>query len=73
MSTLDTMRTVHPAVQAGLAKSTFASDTTSLQAALQNAAITIPQLLQKRAEQHSDKLALREKDFGIWNRYSWSH
>ena len=22
---------------------------------------------------HGDKLALREKDFGIWNRYSWNH
>jgi long-chain acyl-CoA synthetase len=73
MSTLDTMRTAHPAVQAGSAESTPAPDTTSLRSTLQNAAITIPQLLQKRAELHGDKLALREKDFGIWNRYSWSH
>jgi long-chain acyl-CoA synthetase len=73
MSTLDTMRTTHPTVQAGSAKSTSAPDTTSLQSTLQNGAITIPQLLQKRAELHGDKLALREKDFGIWNRYSWSH
>ena len=73
MSTLDTMRTTHPAVQAGSAESTPAPDTTSLQSTLQNGAITIPQLLQKRAELHGDKLALREKDFGIWNRYSWSH
>ena len=73
MSTLDTMRTAHPTVQAGSAESTSAPDTTSLRSTLQNAAITIPQLLRKRAELHGDKLALREKDFGIWNRYSWSH
>lgn len=73
MSALDTLRTAHPTVQAGSAKSTSAPDTTPLQAALQNAAITIPQLLRKRAELHGDKLALREKDFGIWNRYSWNH
>jgi long-chain acyl-CoA synthetase len=73
MSTLDTMRTAHPTVQAGSAESTSAPNTTSLRSTLQNAAITIPQLLRKRAELHGDRLALREKDFGIWNRYSWNH
>ena len=73
MSTLDTMRTAHPTVQAGSAESTPAPDATSLRSTLQNAAITIPQLLRMRAELHGDKLALREKDFGIWNRYSWNH
>ena len=73
MSALDTMRTAHPTVQASSAESTSAADATSLRSALQNAAITIPQLLRKRAELHGDKLALREKDFGIWNRYSWNH
>ena len=73
MSTLDTMRTAHPTVQAGLADSTSAPDAASLRSTLQNAAITIPQLLRMRAELHGDKLALREKDFGIWNRYSWNH
>jgi long-chain acyl-CoA synthetase len=72
MSALDTMRTAHRTVQADLAKSTSALDTTSLRTALQNATITIPQLLRKRAELYGDRLALREKDFGIWNRYSWS-
>jgi long-chain acyl-CoA synthetase len=72
MSTLDTMRTAHPAMQAGSVKSTSAPETTPLRTALQNAAITIPQLLRKRAELHGDKLALREKNFGIWNRYSWN-
>jgi long-chain acyl-CoA synthetase len=73
MSTLDTMRTAHPAVQAGSAKNTSAPGTTSLRSTLQNAVITIPQLLRMRAELHGDNLALREKDFGIWNRYSWNH
>jgi long-chain acyl-CoA synthetase len=73
MSVLDTMRTAHPRVQAGSAKPAFAPDAVSLRAALQDAAITIPQLLCRRAELHGDKLALREKDFGIWNRYSWNH
>ena len=67
------MRTAHPTVQAGSAERTSAPDTTSLRTALQNAAITIPQLLRQRAELHGDKLALREKEYGIWNRYSWSH
>jgi long-chain acyl-CoA synthetase len=73
MSTLDTMRTAHQTVPAGSARSTSANDTTSLRSTLQNAAITIPQLLRMRAELHGDRLALREKDFGIWNRYSWNH
>jgi long-chain acyl-CoA synthetase len=73
MSTLDTMRTAHPTVQASSVKSTSAADAPPLRIALQNAAITLPQLLRKRAELHGDRLALREKDFGIWNRYSWSH
>jgi long-chain acyl-CoA synthetase len=73
MSTLDTMRTTHPTVQAGSVKSTSAPDTMSLRSTLQNTAITIPQLLRLRAELQGDKLALREKDFGIWNRYSWNH
>ncbi|TAI65146.1 AMP-binding protein [Bradyrhizobium sp. Leo170] len=27
----------------------------------------------QRAAMHGDKLALREKDYGIWNPYSWNH
>jgi long-chain acyl-CoA synthetase len=73
MSALDTMRTAHPDVQREQAKPASSPDATALRSALQNAAITIPQLLRKRAELHGDKLALREKDFGIWNRYSWNH
>ena len=26
----------------------------------------------KRVLEHGDKVALREKDFGLWNEYSWS-
>src|SRR3982075_390549 len=35
--------------------------------------ISIPQLLRQRAQFHGDRLALREKEYGIWNRYSWRH
>lgn len=73
MSTLDTLRTAHPTVQVDSARTASASDTASLQAALRDGAITIPQLLRRRAELHGDRLALREKDYGIWNRYSWNH
>ncbi len=33
---------------------------------------TISELFLKRVKEHSDKVALREKDFGIWNEYTWS-
>jgi long-chain acyl-CoA synthetase len=33
---------------------------------------TIPQLLRWRVETSGDKVALREKDFGCWNCYSWN-
>lgn len=49
------------------------SDAGSLRTALENAAITIPQLLRQRAAMHGDQLALREKEYGIWNPYSWNH
>src|SRR5205807_9654449 len=44
-----------------------------LRTSLKNAAITIPQLLRQRVAMHGDELALREKEYGIWNPYSWSH
>ena len=34
-------------------------------------AYTIPQLLRWRVETSGDKVALREKDFGCWNSYTW--
>ena len=33
--------------------------------------LTIPQLLRWRVAQTPDKVALREKEFGIWNPYTW--
>ena len=72
MSTLDTLRTVHPSVQAEAAPIAH-TDAAPLQDALREAATTVPQLLRRRAAMHGDRLALREKDFGIWNPYSWSH
>jgi long-chain acyl-CoA synthetase len=32
---------------------------------------TLPQLLRRHAEQRANRPALREKDFGIWQTYSW--
>jgi long-chain acyl-CoA synthetase len=32
---------------------------------------TIPQLLRWRVQQSADKVALREKDFGYWNTFTW--
>ncbi|MBC2710168.1 MAG: AMP-binding protein [Desulfosarcina sp.] len=34
--------------------------------------LTIPQLLRWRVEKTGDKVALREKDFGCWNNYTWN-
>lgn len=34
---------------------------------------TIPQLLRWRVLETGEKIALREKDFGRWNCYSWNH
>ncbi len=33
---------------------------------------TIPQLLRWRVKETGDKVALREKDFGCWNNYTWN-
>ncbi|PDH38255.1 MAG: long-chain fatty acid--CoA ligase [OM182 bacterium MED-G24] len=32
---------------------------------------TVPQLFSKRIQDHGDKVAIREKDFGLWNEYRW--
>jgi len=34
--------------------------------------LTIPQLLRWRVERTGDKVALREKEFGCWNSYTWN-
>ncbi len=33
---------------------------------------TLPTLFWKRVTERADKVALREKDFGIWNEYTWA-
>ncbi|MCY4657231.1 MAG: AMP-binding protein [Gammaproteobacteria bacterium] len=33
---------------------------------------TIPKLFWHRVETQADKVAIREKDFGIWNEYTWA-
>jgi long-chain acyl-CoA synthetase len=73
MSTLDSLRMARLEMQSSSVKAVSALDATSLRTALRDSAITIPQLLRNRAELHGDKLALREKEYGIWNPYSWNH
>ena len=73
MSVIESLRTEHAATPSGPARASSAHDAGSLRTALKTAAITIPQLLRQRAAMHGDKLALREKEYGIWNPYSWSH
>ena len=41
-------------------------------AQLIDGAATVSELFLKRVLEHGDKVALREKDFGLWNEYSWS-
>ena len=67
MSTMDSLRTAHPPLQANATRSAPAAGADALQAALADAAITIPQLLRQRTAMHGEALALREKDYGIWN------
>jgi long-chain acyl-CoA synthetase len=73
MSVIETMRTAQPSIATGSARSEPNTTEAALRTALQNTAITIPQLLRQRAAMHGDRLALREKEYGIWNPYSWRH
>jgi len=73
MSAIDTMRTAPKPVEATAARAAAHSDGAPLQTLLREANITIPQLLRRRAAELGDKLALREKEYGIWNPYSWRH
>jgi long-chain acyl-CoA synthetase len=61
MTAIDTMRTAQPLIPAGSVHAASAADSHSFRKALQDAAITIPQLLRQRATMHGDALALREK------------
>ncbi|MDF0518752.1 AMP-binding protein [Bradyrhizobium yuanmingense] len=73
MSTLDSLRSTLPPLQAAASRSAPTSDAATFRASLRDGAITIPQILRQRAAMHGEALALREKDYGIWNPYSWRH
>jgi long-chain acyl-CoA synthetase len=73
MATLDTLQTAQRVLPAASAQTAPMTDSHSLRKALQDAAITIPQLLRQRAAMHGEALALREKEYGIWNPYSWKY
>ncbi|UPJ66793.1 AMP-binding protein [Bradyrhizobium sp. 191] len=73
MSTLDSLRSTLPPLQAIAPRSAPASDAATFHASLRDGAITIPQMLRQRAAMHGEARALREKDYGIWNPYSWRH
>ncbi len=36
-----------------------------------NSDLTLPKLLAERANTHTNKVALRQKDLGIWNEMTW--
>ena len=40
-------------------------------AGLDPALDTFPKLVRKNVERFPDKIAIREKEFGIWQRYTW--
>lgn len=37
-----------------------------------NSSTTVPRVFQQRVDELPDKVVIREKDFGIWNEYTWS-
>lgn len=61
---------VHAAVSA---KADSADQEENLAARLPKGDVTLPQLLRHRAKTCGEELALREKDRGVWRRYSWNH
>ena len=67
------MRTTHSLLASKPTRTAIAPESASLHQVLRDAAITIPQLLRQRAKLYGDRLALREKEHGIWKRYSWRH
>jgi long-chain acyl-CoA synthetase len=74
MLAVDADATMHcsagsPAAQAPAAELTPAT----LADRLQRGEATLPQLLRYRAKTQGSGLALRQKDKGIWQRYSWDH
>lgn len=75
MSALDTMPPPAHAPSPVRAVTPLSATATpaSLETKLRHAAVTLPQLLRHRAATLGDGLALREKEHGIWKRYSWNH
>ena len=64
--------TISQALSPVAAQVTAASPAT-LAARLADASITLPQLLRHRAATHGPALALREKEIGVWKRFTWTH
>lgn len=73
VSALEGISSAYASVQRVAAYAGTVRQTSDLDARLAAANITLPQLLRIRAQQHPDTLAIREKEFGIWNRYTWQH
>jgi long-chain acyl-CoA synthetase len=70
---LDVFRTAVDHGAAGTSVRARSGAGRSIDASLRSADITLPQLLRHRAATSGRALALREKDQGIWKRYSWAH
>jgi len=74
MSTADPTRHAQPDTSlAPPAGGDAALDASTLAGRMRNGDVTLPQLLRFRAQTLGDELALREKDRGIWRRYSWNY
>ena len=73
MSVVDVLRTPHDHAGSGAPGVARELTLASIDTTVRHATITIPQLLRHRARTLGKTLALREKDEGIWKRYSWEH
>lgn len=74
MFTVDADATVRRHVRSPVAQTAIAElSPAALADHLQRGDVTLPQLLGYRAKTQGSKLALRQKDRGIWRRYSWDH
>lgn len=71
MSTLENTGQAHMPAQSATTRIAAAIGPLDLETRLAEADITLPQLLRLRASQQPDALAIREKELGIWNRYTW--
>ncbi|GGC74795.1 AMP-dependent synthetase/ligase [Chelatococcus reniformis] len=71
---LDVARTAEPPGARGAAINRIAAEAPgAIEAMLPDGSITLPRLLRHRARTMGAALALREKDCGVWHRYTWSH